>query len=308
MWPATASWARSGIGLIRGTFFLPKPACSIRFFLRARSGRPSAFWRGGRRDPLATVFVQHGRAVVPDVFRCSVFTAASRPIGSRPSIVPLFCLMAVYWDAALEGVASLLKPLPVLWHRRGNFCRGAGARHAIAQQADSPAACHARLDVLHRVRGWKETAQIVGQARQQYGSAGQAGLYHLRTLRVHLGDFLLSARSKSRGDDRPDGFLLSHAKTGQPILLLAELPRHTGQNALFVREIDKPRFRVNLFSADGLSRWWNRSPCSSNDVPPTRPFPPKFSRNLNPSRPSASVTSSPTATSSAASNCLSAKI
>jgi hypothetical protein len=51
----------------------------------------------------------------------------------------------------------------------------------------------------------------------------------------------------------------------------------TGQNALFVREIEKPRLRPDWFS-----RWWDQEgELYLHDVPQTRPLPPEIQREFH---------------------------
>ena len=185
-----------------------------------------------------------------------------------PSVVPLFCLMAVYWAARWRQFASILKPFLAIGIGAGLF--------AVVLAHDTQLInklVHRQLpaqrDVLRRARGWKEMAQIVGRARHDMELQGQPAFiicdHYGFTSQVSF--YLPEAKSRVVSDP-----LVFYRVTRQPDNQFYFWPNYlgrTGQNAIFVREVELPRMRTNW-----LSLWWNRSgDIFQKDPPPVRPLP-----------------------------------
>jgi hypothetical protein len=129
-----------------------------------------AFWKKGRKNPRAVYFFCMG---APVFIGYLVWTLRSRvfPNWIAPSVVPLFCLMALYWDARWRlgtrvvgtwlgiGLAVGL-PLVLIAHDTNLVQKLTSYRLPV------------RVDPLRRVRGWQETARVVNEARQELGTDG----------------------------------------------------------------------------------------------------------------------------------------
>jgi membrane-associated phospholipid phosphatase len=249
--------------------FLLTEACVLNpvFFIGA-FWAAIGFWRGGRRDPWQLFLFSMGAPLFLMYLLVS-FHSRIEANWIAPAIVPMFCLMAVYWRARWQAWASILKPCLSI---------GIGVGIFAVVLAHSPLLLDklihrplpARLDVLRRVHGWKETAKIAGQARRDIEAQGQPAFI----ICEHYGftsqiSFYLP-EAKSRVSTDPLVFYQVTPKPDNQFYFWPNYLGRTGQNALFVREIDRPRFRP-----DWLSRWWNRDrDLYVNEAPLQRPLPP----------------------------------
>ena len=225
------------------------------------------FWRGGRRDPCQLFLFSMGAPLFVMYFLISFHTRIEAN-WIAPAIVPMFCLMAVYWGARWSSCPAILKRC---------LCLGIGAGMFAAVLAHDPQLLDklahrrlpARLDVLRRVRGWKEMARIAGHARLKIEAQGKPAFI----ICEHYGftsqiSFYLP-EAKSRVTTDPLVFYYVTPKPDNQFFFWPNYLAHTGQNALFVREIGTPQLRSGWFS-----RWWNHSDDLYDDVTqPTRPLP-----------------------------------
>jgi len=255
-----------------GEFLLTEAGVLNPVFFAGALWAAAAFWRGGRRDPCQLYLFSMGAPLFLTYFLVSFHTRIEAN-WIAPAIVPMFCLMAVYWSARRPSCPALLKQC---------LCLGLGAGIFAAVLAHDPQLLNklvhrqlpAQLDVLRRVRGWKEMARIVGDARLKIETQGKP----VFIICEHYGftsqvSFYLP-EAKSRVTTDPLVYYYVTPKPDNQFYFWPNYLNHAGQNALFVREIDKPQLRVNFFSWEGLSRWWHRSGnLYLNDIPPTRPLP-----------------------------------
>ena len=258
-------WHRTYVG----EFLLAEAGVLNPVFFAGALWAAIGFWRGGRRDPLQLYLFSMGAPLFLMFFALSFH---SRVLANwiAPSIVPLFCLMAVFWAARWKRFASFLKPCLAIGIGAGIF--------AVVMAHDTQLLnklvhrqLPARLDLLHRVRGWKEMAQIVGQARQDVAARGKPAfiLCEHYGFTSQISFYLPEAKSRVSAD--PLVFYCGTQKPDNQFYFWPNYLNRAGQNAIFVREIEKPRFRPGWFS-----RWWNQSgDLYVNDVPPTQPLPPE---------------------------------
>jgi membrane-associated phospholipid phosphatase len=225
------------------------------------------FWRKGRREPLQLYLFSMGAPLFLMYLLVS-FHSRLELNWIAPCIVPLFCLMAIYWTARWSGFASILKPCLAIGIGAGVF--------AVVLAHDTQLLnklvhrrLPARLDVMRRVRGWKEMAQIVGQARQEVAAQGKPAFI----ICEHYGftsqlSFYLP-EAKSRVNTDPLVFYRVTPKPDNQFYFWPNYLNRAGQNALFVREVELPRLRP-----DWLSRWWNQSgDLYAKDDPLPHPLP-----------------------------------
>jgi hypothetical protein len=228
------------------------------------------FWRRGWGDPCQLFLFSMGAPLFLIYFLLS-FHSRIEANWIAPSVVPLFCLMAVYWKARWPSRAAWLKPCLSIGIGAGIFAvvmaHDTQLLNKLVHRPLPP-----RLDVLRRVHGWKEMARIVGQARQDLDTQGQPAFI----ICEHYGftsqiSFYLP-EAKSRVNTDPLVFYYATAKPDSQFYFWPNYLKRDGQNAIFVREIEKPRLR-----ADWLSRWWKQSgDLYLDEVPPLRPLPPQI--------------------------------
>jgi hypothetical protein len=177
-----------------------------------------------------------------------------------PSLVPLFCLMVIYWDTRWRlGVTKIKGWLvaglcmgyalvimghePDLWkvslsvRRHLPALAPASSTNLIAQLAMPYLPL--KLDPLHRVRAWDGVARTVGEARQDlltegkpvfiiaehYGLAGTISFY------------LPEAKESVRGE--PLVYCQSTEKPENQFYFWPGYDGRKGQNAIFVNELDR---------------------------------------------------------------------
>jgi 4-amino-4-deoxy-L-arabinose transferase-like glycosyltransferase/membrane-associated phospholipid phosphatase len=232
-----------------------------------------AFWRGSRREPLPLYCFSMGAPVFLAFFAVSFH---SRVLANwiAPSIVPLFCLMALYWAARWRRWAG---PFLAIGIGAGFFAvvmaHDTHLLNKLVHRSIPP-----RLDLLHRVRGWKETARLVGQARRDLEAAQGKPAFIICDhygFTSQLSFYLPEAKSRVCSDP-----LVFYRVTPQPDNQFYFWPNYlnrTGQNALFVRELERPRLRPDWFP-----RWWRRSDdLYLPDTPPSRPLPPELRQQFD---------------------------
>jgi hypothetical protein len=140
-------------------------------FLVAAVWAALAFWKRHRQNPLRLYLFSMG---APLFLFYLLLTLRSRvlPNWIAPAVVPLFCLMVIYWqgraETGLRGVGRWLGAglgvglaAVVVLHDTNLVGRITG--HPLPL----------KLDPLRRVRGWKETAKLVRAARQQFLAEGK---------------------------------------------------------------------------------------------------------------------------------------
>lgn len=198
-----------------------------------------AFWRRGGHNPRLVYLFSMG---APVFLAYALFTIHSRVEANwiAPSVIPLFCLAAIYWDTrwrlgarAIKGwlIAGLAIGLPIvaLAHETELIRRIAG--HPLPPERDP----------LHRVRGFISIADIVGQARADLLAQGKpvfiiCSHYSMASL---ITFYLPEARA-----GLPDHPIVFTGPPGQHDNQFALWPGYAelcaGQNALFVREADGP--------------------------------------------------------------------
>jgi hypothetical protein len=226
-----------------------------------------AFWRGGRRDPWQLYLFSMG-APLFILYLALSFHARVELNWIAPAVVPMFCLMAVYWSARWKQCAVVVRPLLSVGIGLGLF--------AVVMAHDTQLLnkilhrrLPARLDLLHRVHGWKETARIVGQARQKLEAEGKSAFIICEHygFTSEISFYLPEAKNHVTTD--PLVFYQATTKPDNQFYFWPNYLDHTGQNAIFVREIEKPRLRPGWFKL-----WWNHGENLYIDTAPVAPPPP----------------------------------
>jgi membrane-associated phospholipid phosphatase len=200
-----------------------------------------AFWRRGRYDPRLVYLFSMGAPL----FLCYLlysFRSRILPNWIAPSVLPLFCLMVIYWDTRWRLGSAAIKPWLIsglalglvavlLCHDTNLITKLTGLRLPVNQ------------DPLHRVRGWSNVARAAGQARKvlleegkpvfiigdHYSLVGEIAFYLPEAKETMTSDPLVFYRTDSRAINQ------FHFWPGYE--------DRKGQNAIFVRELDRDRPR-----------------------------------------------------------------
>jgi 4-amino-4-deoxy-L-arabinose transferase-like glycosyltransferase/membrane-associated phospholipid phosphatase len=211
------------------------------------------FWREGRRGPCQLFLFSMGMPLFLMFLLLSIHTRIEFN-WIAPAIVPMFCLMAVFWSARWRQHTAVLKPFL-------SFGVGAGL-FAVVMAHDTQLlgkllhrALPPRLDPLHRVHGWKETARIAGQARAQIAAPDKPAFiiceHYGMTSQISF--YLPEAKSRATTGD-PLVYYRATPKPENQFYFWPNYLDHTGQNAIFIRELERPRLRPGWFT-----RWWRQS-------------------------------------------------
>jgi membrane-associated phospholipid phosphatase len=148
-----------------------------------------AMWRRHRHNPMLVYFFSMGAPLFL-AYLLHSFRSNVQANWIAPSVLPLFCMMVIFWDARGRlGVTAVQKwltaglalgfPLVILAHNTDLIAKLTGRYLPV------------NLDLLHRVRQWDTTARAIGQVRERllsegkpvfiitdhYGMAGQVSFY-----------------------------------------------------------------------------------------------------------------------------------
>ncbi len=200
-----------------------------------------AFWRRGRNNPKLLYFFSMGAPLFL-AYLAHSFRSRVLPNWIAPSVIPLFCLMAVYWDfrwrlgqdrrstlrnLALAGGLFIGFSLVLVGHDTDV------ARKVLGKYLP------VRYDPLHRVREWDTTAQAVNTARRElqkegkpvfiitdhYGMAGQISFY------------LPEAQAAVR--HTPLVYYHSSDHPDNQFYFWPDYQTRKGENAIYVRELNR---------------------------------------------------------------------
>jgi 4-amino-4-deoxy-L-arabinose transferase-like glycosyltransferase len=229
-WQRSASFLRD--------FLLAETALLNPVFFLATVLASFAFWKERPRDPLLLFLFSMG---APLFLFYAAYTLRARvlPNWIAPAVLPLFCLMLIYWYRRWKTGIGNTRPWFV-----GGVVFGLVAvilmhdTNLIAMVAGRP--LPPRQDPLNRVRGWRETARVVGQAREKligegkpvivigdhYGITGLLSFYMAEAKRRVVTDPLVYYQS-------------SDAPENQFFFWQGYLSRH-GENAIFVQTSKEP--------------------------------------------------------------------
>jgi membrane-associated phospholipid phosphatase/4-amino-4-deoxy-L-arabinose transferase-like glycosyltransferase len=225
-WRPTLQFARD--------FVLAEAGLLHPVFLVAAVWAAIAFWKRPRKNALPVYFFSMGAPLFMFYFLYTL-RARVQPNWIAPSVVPLFCLMAAYWDtrwrAGLRAVktwlaASLIVGLPVVVVFHDTDLIG-----KIFGRALTP-----KFDPLTRVRAYREMARVVGQARMKLLAEGKPvfiiGSHYGITSLVTF--YLPEAKAGVPND--PLVYALSSDKAENQFYFWPGYENRKGQNAIFFQE------------------------------------------------------------------------
>lgn len=200
----------------------------------------AAFWQRRRQQPLLLYFFCMGAPVFLGHLAYA-FRSRILPNWIAVAIIPMFCLMVMYWQMRWREGARWVKAWAigglvlgffavVIMHETRLLGRVVGS--------DLPP----EMDPLRRVRAWKETANLVEAARQKLEAEGKPAFI----IADHYGMTglftLYLPKAKAALADEP----LVYCHTMEyPVNQFYFWPgyagRRTGQNAIYVSELDPRR-------------------------------------------------------------------
>jgi hypothetical protein len=233
-----------------------------------------ALWRMPRRDARMVFFFSMGAPV----FLLYVLLSLKSRLQANwiaPTVLPMFCVMVIYWETRLRDKAGLVK----VWLASGLafgltlvvFIHNTDLVGRIIGRPLPP-----QVDPLRRVRGYTEMAQVVEKERVQLANEGKPAFIiadHYGITSV-LTFYLPEARRRVK--DCPLVFCEPTDKPeNQYYFWPGYTNDHSGQNALFVREPGLPRLSSDWFSK------WLKGEASLNQPPAaTEPAPEWLTRQF----------------------------
>jgi hypothetical protein len=157
-----------------------------------------------------------------------------------PSVLPLFCLMVIYWDTRWRLGAAKIKPWLVAGLALG-FVAVALAHNTDLLQKLTGRRLPVNQDPLHRVREWSEVARVAGEARRNllaegkpvfiiashYGLAGEISFY--------------LPEANAAATQQPLVFCQTIGVPSNQFYFWPGYENRKGQNAVFVCELDRDR-------------------------------------------------------------------
>ncbi|HKQ36708.1 MAG TPA: glycosyltransferase family 39 protein [Verrucomicrobiae bacterium] len=192
-------------------------------------------WKSHRNEPIFLFLFSMG---APLFLGYWIYTLHSRvlPNWIAPAVVPLFCLMALYWQgrrfaSCLTAGLALGIPVVVLLHDTDMLKRLTGEY------------LPARLDPLRRVRAWSTMAKEVNVARKEFAAAEGKPAF---VIGAHYGivgemSFYIPAAKKAI-DTAPLVYYRSSPRpSNQYYFWPGYRDQRVGQNAIYVHETEERR-------------------------------------------------------------------
>lgn len=226
-----------------------------------------AIWRTPRRDARLVYIFCMGAPV----FLLYIFLSLGsrvQPNWVAPSVLPMFAVMVIYWDARMKAGAGRVK----WWLAAGLFF----GLVFVAVLNESRLIEHVtgrpfpvKLDPLRRVRTHSDLALAVGQARQILAKEGKPvfvigdhyGITSLMTF--YMPD------AKLRVTNDPMVFVVpSDIPKNQYYFWPGYLESCKGQNAIFVGQREDPELVEGWFK-----KWWDGDATFAKDIAISRPVP-----------------------------------
>jgi hypothetical protein len=177
------------------------------------------------------------------------FHSRVMPNWIAPSVLPLFCLMAVYFHERPESLLKKLKPWVVAGILAGLFvvilAHDTNLISKVARRTLPP-----KVDVLRRVRGGEALAGIVGKARTRLEvESGKPtfiiGSHYGITSQVTF--YLPEARARAGSGTEALAYTVSSDVPRNQFYFWPTYKTRKGQNAIYMIEIDRPQLKRGWF-------------------------------------------------------------
>lgn len=154
-----------------GTFVGEELGLLNPIFFVATAWAAIAFWRRFRHDLRLVYFFSMGAPVFL-VYLGWTFHSRVLPNWIAPSILPLFCVMVIYWEARHAAGARFVKPFLIVALVSGLtglvLLHDLNLIRKISGRSFPPV-----IGLAARVLGWKEVAEAVGDARAKLLAEGK---------------------------------------------------------------------------------------------------------------------------------------
>jgi undecaprenyl-diphosphatase len=220
-----AEFVASEIGLLNPIFFAATVWAAI------------VLWKRNRKNPYLIYFFSMGAPLFL-VYLLWSFRSRVLPNWIAPAVVPLFCMMMIYWDTQWRLGVRWIKPWLKLGLVLGAVMVIVGHDTNLVKRVTGNY-LPINLDPLHRVREWDKIAQAIDGARQSlltegkpvfiitdhYGIAGEVSFY------------LPEARTNIRTS--PLVFYQSTSAPDNQFYFWPGYSDRKGQNAVYARELDR---------------------------------------------------------------------
>lgn len=196
-----------------------------------------AFWRRNRHNPRLVFFFSMGAPLFLSYFLHS-FHGRVLLNWIAPSMLPLFCMMVIYWDTRwrlgqskpkgwLTAGLTLGIMVSIVGHNTDLITKLTGYRLPVNQ------------DPLHRIRVWSDVARTAGEVRNELLQEGKPVFiitdhYGLAGL---ISFYLPEARAQV--NDTPLVYFRSTPKPGNQFYFWPGYTERKGENAVFVVELDR---------------------------------------------------------------------
>lgn len=226
-----------------------------------------AIWRAAKRDA-RQVFLFCMGAPVFVLYIFLSLRSRVQPNWVAPSVLPMFAVMVIYWDARMRGGARQVK-----WWLTAGLLIGvffvAVMKESRLVERLTGRALPAKIDPLTRVRAHSDVARVVDEARQMLAKEGKPVFvigdhYGITSLIMF---YMPEARLRVANDSvvycEP-----SEKPVDQYYFWPGYLNSHTGQNAIFIDEREEPKL------VDGwVNRWWRGETNFTEAVGTSEPAP-----------------------------------
>jgi membrane-associated phospholipid phosphatase len=235
-----------------------------------------AFWRRARHDPRLVYLFSMGAPLFLIYFFYTIHSGVL-PNWIAPSVLPIFCVMVIYWDTRWRLGVRALKGWLIAGLAIG-FVMIVFMHETDLVQHFAGKPLPPKVDPLTRVRGYREMAATVADARDKllvegkpvfiigdhYGTTGELSFYMPEARTNVVTDPLVY-------------FLTSSNAVNQFYFWPGYKESRSGQNAIFVREVHVPRLvkgtLQNFFMDGWVGRWLKGEPMENLTLPEPEPPP-----------------------------------
>ena len=237
-----------------------------------------AFWRRMRHDPRLVYLFSMGAPLFLIYMLWSVHSSV-KPNWIAPSVLPVFCLMAIYWDTRWRLGLSAIKGWLIAGLAIG-FAAVALLHETDLVQHFVGRPLPPKPDPLTRVRGYQQMAAIVEEAREKLLAEGKPVFIiasHYGTTGL-MSFYIPEARTNITTDP-----LVYCQPTAKPENQFYFWPGYkesrAGQNAIFLRETGLPSLvsgtRADFFLDNWFFLWLKGVPMENltREQPKSRPAP-----------------------------------
>jgi len=240
----TGDFVGSELGLLNPVFFIGMIWAACAFWKRFTPSDQKV----SPRYPLQLFLFSMGAPLFLFYFLFS-FHSRVMPNWIAPSIIPLFCLMVIYFG---ERWSRFKKPITP-WFITGvviGLCSVILAHDTNLVSKLVHRTLPPKLDVLHRVRGWQNMAETLGNERRKLETkdgkpvfiiGDHYGITSLATF------YLPEARERARKGEEAIVYFESSDTPQNQFYFWPDYKNRKGQNAIYFCEVDSQSFQKGWF-------------------------------------------------------------